>query len=49
MSQPSPHTSQAPAIDAEMLDHARSLIGVWLRRDVHWPAAAEDIAPIDIR
>jgi acyl dehydratase len=40
---------KAADINDEMLDHARSLIGVWLRRDVHWPAFAEDIAPIDIR
>jgi acyl dehydratase len=36
-------------ITDEMIEDARSLIGVWLRRDVHWPAMAEDIAPIDIR
>jgi acyl dehydratase len=44
-------TVTAPAADIteEMLDHARSLIGVWLRRDVHWPSFAEDIAPIDVR
>ncbi|MEU0482131.1 MaoC family dehydratase N-terminal domain-containing protein [Streptosporangium sp. NPDC006013] len=40
---------KAADITDEMLDHARSLIGVWLRRDVHWPSYAEDIAPIDIR
>lgn len=46
-------TTAAPAaaadITEEMLEHARSLIGVWLRRDVHWPSFAEDIAPIDVR
>jgi acyl dehydratase len=46
-------TTTAPAaatdITEEMLEHARSLIGVWLRRDVHWPSYAEDIAPIDVR
>jgi acyl dehydratase len=44
-------TRPAPAADItdEMLEHARSLIGVWLRRDVHWPAFAEDIAAVDIR
>jgi acyl dehydratase len=46
-------TTATPAVAAditeEMLDHARSLIGVWLRRDVHWPSFAEDIAPIDVR
>jgi acyl dehydratase len=36
-------------ITDEMVAEARALIGVWLRRDVHWPAIAEDIAPIDIR
>jgi acyl dehydratase len=40
---------RAADITDEMLEHARSLIGVWLRRDVHWPSYAEDIAPIDIR
>jgi acyl dehydratase len=39
----------AADITDEMLEHARSLIGVWLRRDVHWPAFAEDIAAVDIR
>ena len=36
-------------ITNEMVRDAEALIGVWLRRDVHWPAMAEDIAPIDIR
>lgn len=36
-------------ISDEMLRDAESLVGVWLRRDVHWPAMAEDISPIDIR
>ncbi|GAC1574592.1 MAG: MaoC family dehydratase N-terminal domain-containing protein [Candidatus Dormibacteria bacterium] len=40
---------QAADITDEMLESTRALIGVWLRRDVHWPAFAEDIAPIDIR
>lgn len=40
---------RAADITDEMLEHARSLVGVWLRRDVHWPAFAEDIAAIDIR
>jgi acyl dehydratase len=40
---------QVSDITDEALDHARSLIGVWLRRDVHTPAYAEPIAPIDIR
>jgi acyl dehydratase len=39
----------APDITHEMLDQARSMVGVWLRRDVHVPAFAEDISPIDIR
>jgi acyl dehydratase len=49
-------SSDAPAgehraadITDEMLIRAEALIGVWLRRDVHWPAMAEDLAPIDIR
>ncbi|MFJ2033175.1 MaoC family dehydratase N-terminal domain-containing protein [Streptosporangium sp. NPDC087985] len=43
------NTRTAADITDEMADEARSLIGVWLRRDVHTPAVAEDIAPIDIR
>jgi acyl dehydratase len=39
----------AADITDDMLEHVRSLIGVWLRRDVHWPAFAEDIAAVDIR
>jgi acyl dehydratase len=33
----------------EAIAHARSLVGVWLRRDVHWPAFAEPISAHDIR
>src|ERR1700734_1048544 len=40
---------RAADITDEMLTRAEALIGVWLRRDVHWPAMAEDLAPIDIR
>lgn len=40
---------RAADISEEMLEQARNLIGVWLRRDVHSPAFAEDVAPIDIR
>lgn len=40
---------RAADITEEMIHRAERLIGVWLRRDVHWPAMAEDIAPIDIR
>lgn len=36
-------------IDDAMIEHAESLVGVWLRRDVHWPTYAEPIAAIDIR
>ncbi|MBO0878321.1 MAG: hypothetical protein J2P19_33540, partial [Pseudonocardia sp.] len=40
---------QASGITDEMVRKAESLVGVWLRRDVHWPAIAEPISPIDIR
>lgn len=36
-------------ITDEMVKDVEALLGVWLRRDVHWPAMAEDLAPIDIR
>jgi len=41
--------NQAAGITDQMVEHAKSLVGVWLRRDVHWPAIAEPISPIDIR
>ncbi len=37
------------SITDEMVDQANALVGNWLRRDVHWPAYAEPISPIDIR
>ncbi|MHB8393218.1 MAG: FAS1-like dehydratase domain-containing protein [Candidatus Dormibacteria bacterium] len=40
---------QSARITEGMVERAKSLIGVWLRRDVHWPAIAEPIAPHDIR
>ncbi len=40
---------QTATITDEMVEQARSLIGVWLRRDVHWPAIREPIARHDIR
>lgn len=40
---------QAAPLNDAAIDRTRELIGVWLRRDVHWPAMAEPIAPIDIR
>jgi acyl dehydratase len=39
----------APTITDEMIDQARALVGVWLRRDVHWPAIAEPLSQHDIR
>jgi acyl dehydratase len=42
-------TTKNAAITDAMVEQAESLIGTWLRRDVHWPAYAEPIAPIDIR
>src|ERR1700722_3771511 len=44
-----PSDAVAADISEEMVSRAESLIGVWLRRDVHWPAMSEDLAPIDIR
>jgi acyl dehydratase len=40
---------QTAGITDEMIERARSLIGVWLRRDVHWPALAEPLSQHDIR
>lgn len=44
-----PRVDQAPEITDEMVHKAESLVGVWLRRDVHWPSIAEPVSPIDIR
>jgi len=59
MSQDSEQMSQAVTMDIERIQtstitdediqRARELIGVWLRRDVHWPATYEPISPHDIR
>lgn len=46
--QTAPETRNASITD-EMIEQAQSLVGAWLRRDVHWPGYAEEIAPIDIR
>lgn len=40
---------QDATISDEMISEARSLIGVWLRRDVHWPAISEPVSQQDIR
>lgn len=40
---------QAVGITDEMIERARELIGVWLRRDVHWPALSEPVSQHDIR
>jgi acyl dehydratase len=40
---------QAATITDEMVAKAQSLVGVWLRRDVHWPAIAEPLSQHDIR
>jgi acyl dehydratase len=37
------------SITAEMIQQAHQMVGVWLRRDVHWPSYAEPVALIDIR
>lgn len=41
--------NQATGITDEALQRARDLVGVWLRRDVHWPAIAEPLSQLDIR
>ncbi|MCC7106882.1 MAG: MaoC family dehydratase N-terminal domain-containing protein, partial [Chloroflexi bacterium] len=40
---------QAAVITDEDVAHARELVGVWLRRDVHWPQITEPISQHDIR
>jgi acyl dehydratase len=40
---------QAADITDEMIARARELVGVWLRRDVHWPALSEPISQHDVR
>jgi acyl dehydratase len=40
---------QTASINDEMIQKARELIGVWLRRDVHWPAQYEPFSLHDIR
>ena len=39
----------AAVLTDELVEDARRLIGVWLRRDVHWPALYEPISQHDIR
>jgi acyl dehydratase len=43
------HKIQTAQITDEMIASARELIGVWLRRDVHWPAISEPVSQHDIR
>src|SRR6056297_1755648 len=40
---------QISRLTDEVIDDARKMIGVWLRRDVHWPTIAEPISLHDIR
>ena len=40
---------QTAAITDEMIEKARELVGVWLRRDIHWPAQYEPISRHDIK
>ena len=44
-----PKDAQHAVITDEMVEQARSMIGVWLRRDVHWPAMYEPVSQHDIR
>jgi acyl dehydratase len=39
----------APALTDAMIEKARALVGVWLRRDVHMPSLYEPISAHDIR
>jgi acyl dehydratase len=40
---------QTATITDEMVEQSKKLIGVWLRRDIHWPAISEPISQHDIR
>ena len=40
---------QSRALTDDMVKEAGRLLGVWLRRDVHWPAFAEPVSQHDIR
>ena len=40
---------QTATISDELIEEAKKLIGIWLRRDVHWPALYEPISVHDIR
>jgi len=40
---------QTATVTDEMIKKAKDLIGVWLRRDAHWPAIYEPLSQIDIR
>src|ERR1700736_2526200 len=40
---------QTAVITDEDVVKARELVGVWLRRDVHWPAISEPLSQHDIR
>ncbi|MCC6531169.1 MAG: MaoC family dehydratase N-terminal domain-containing protein [Burkholderiales bacterium] len=42
-------SQQSPGLTEATIEKARSLIGVWLRRDVHMPSLYEPISPHDIR
>ena len=40
---------ESPSLSEQQIEDARSLIGVWLRRDVHTPAIYEPLSAHDIR
>lgn len=42
-------TTPAAQINSDMVEAARGMIGVWLRRDIHWPANAEPLSQHDVR
>lgn len=46
---PEHQANLAPGLSDEAIDHARELIGVWLRRDIHMPSKFEAISAHDIR
>ena len=44
-----PADTQHAVITDEMVAEAQAMVGVWMRRDVHWPAQYEPISLHDIR
>jgi acyl dehydratase len=49
VSEPGSDAQQHAVITDQMVEEARSMVGVWMRRDVHWPAQYEPVSQHDIR